>query len=114
MPASQSRWARTVVTASAVAAVVVSGLATSSPAGAATAQKSGHTYKAGRYVVLLDAPPAAGYAGGVSGLAPSRARPGKKFNARSAAAKDYRSYLRSRQSRLAKRFDVQRTSTTRS
>lgn len=110
MPASQSRWARTVVTASAVAAVVVSGLATSSPAGAATAQKSGQTYKSGQYVVLLNAPPAAGYAGGVSGLAPSRARPGKKFNARSSAAKAYRSYLRSRQSRLAKRFDVRRIS----
>ncbi|WP_370247149.1 S8 family serine peptidase [Nocardioides sp.] len=59
-------------------------------------------YDAGRYVVVLKAPPAVSYDGGTRGLAPTRPGPGREFRGDSTAVRAYSTYLRGEQRALAR------------
>jgi hypothetical protein len=65
-----------------------------------------HKYKSGQYIVQLKDSPAATYAGGISGLAPTRVAKGKQLNAKSSTVKKYSSYLRAQQSSLASKLGI--------
>ncbi|CAN5331367.1 hypothetical protein BH18ACT9_BH18ACT9_09050 [soil metagenome] len=56
----------------------------------------------GRYVVMLRAPSATGYRGGQPGLAPTGVAPDASFDGDRAVVKEYTSYLRAQQSKLAR------------
>lgn len=61
----------------------------------------GWTLGTGRYVVVLDEPPAASYRGGVDGLARTAGRNGQGLRGDSPAVAAYAEHLRARQDRLA-------------
>ena len=61
---------------------------------------------AGRYVVLLNQPGATRYDGGVSGLAPTEAPAGKKFDARSDKVQKYTRFLERQHGQVAASVDA--------
>jgi subtilisin family serine protease len=71
-----------------LAAVIAACVAITGAATTASSQRQS-------YIVVMTGDPAVAYDGGVAGLAPTKPAHGKKFNAKSAAAKAYRAYLRS-------------------
>jgi subtilisin family serine protease len=83
------RWAAAAL-AAALAAFALVG-PPSSPAGAAAPAADG------LYLVSFLGSPAAGYAGGVRGLAPTKATGERRFDGRGTAARQYRNHLQGRQ-----------------
>jgi len=85
----------------AAAALGLSGLAAASTASARPTAAETKNLPGGRYIVLLDEPAAATYAGGIDGYSPTRAAKGEKFRADRAAVREYRNLLRDRQAAVA-------------
>ncbi len=106
MSASFLRRTRGVAVVATTLALGASGLA---GATAASAKPASAHLPSGRYIVLLDDPSAASYSGGIDGLAATKARPGKKFDAHSAAAVRYTEHLRTEQSALLRRVGADAT-----
>ena len=102
------RRALAILTAAALAAGVSATTATANPAEPApdNTASAEQVLGAGRYVVLLHQPGATRYDGGVSGLAPTQAPAGGKFNARSGKVKKYERYLERKQGQLAASVDA--------
>lgn len=95
--------------AATTAALGLSGLAAATTSSARPTSAETEELPGGRYIVLLDEPAAATYAGGIPGIAATRAGKGEKFNARSAAVREYRDLLRDRQATVANRVGATRS-----
>ncbi len=74
------------------------------PASAPT--ENGQSYKAGKYIVMFDGLPAAGYQGGVAGYPATRPTKGERLSTESAPVANYRSYLQSGHERVLDRVGV--------
>ncbi len=106
VPLSSSRSRRVLSLASAGALLAALLAATpAAPAGAASDESSGPStsYVAGRYVVMLREPSAAGYGGGLPRYAATRSSAGT-FDARSARVAAYSGYLRRTQRDIADEY----------
>ena len=106
---SHHRLTRSLVVSAAAAALGLSGLAAASTASARPTAAETKNLPGGRYIVLLDEPAAATYAGGISGFAATRPGKGEKFNAERAAVREYRDLLRGRQATVAERAGATRS-----
>jgi subtilisin family serine protease len=88
----------TAVLASTLGVAATSSAAASSPTPLrAVPATSGHTFKAGSYIVVLKDKPLTTYTGSVRGYAATKPAVGGKVDVSSAAAKRYAGYLRQRQ-----------------
>ena len=91
---------------SALTLVGVLGLSGVAGAQPSTPSAPGSPTAPGSYIVRLAGAPVAAYAGGVRGLAATRATPGHRLDVRSDAAERYRSHLRQQQAAVAARIGV--------
>lgn len=70
--------------------------------------QSGQTFEAGKYIVMFDGLPAAGYEGGVAGYPATSPDKGEQLRASSSSVARYRSYLEGRHDRVLDRVGVPR------